>query len=244
MPRWRTMIEPAGTSWPSPAFTPSRWPTLSRPFLTLPPAFLWAMGLLVLLGRARLGGASSSARPRPRPASAAFALVVGFFGRRPWRRPWPSVVVSAFAVGFASALAAALVSALAAFGGRLRSARPSWPAPSRAASFAASSASLAAWAAAASSRRWRSVLASASALAAAFAALLPSSMMSLMRRTVSSWRWPFLTRRAGLGAVLERDELLAAILAEDLGADRGAVDERADRSTRRRRRRPAARARA
>src|SRR6267142_1951677 len=38
------MIEPAFTSWPSPAFTPSRWPTLSRPFLTLPPAFLWAMG--------------------------------------------------------------------------------------------------------------------------------------------------------------------------------------------------------
>src|SRR3990172_3707507 len=31
MPRWRTMIEPAVTSWPSPAFTPSRWPTLSRP---------------------------------------------------------------------------------------------------------------------------------------------------------------------------------------------------------------------
>ena len=43
MPRWRTMIEPALTSWPSPAFTPRRWPTLSRPFLTLPPAFLWAI---------------------------------------------------------------------------------------------------------------------------------------------------------------------------------------------------------
>src|SRR5689334_16485284 len=43
MPRWRTMIEPACTSWPSPALTPSRWPTLSRPFLELEPAFLWAM---------------------------------------------------------------------------------------------------------------------------------------------------------------------------------------------------------
>src|SRR3989337_1439371 len=38
------MIEPAGTSWPSPALTPRRWPALSRPFLTLEPAFLWAMG--------------------------------------------------------------------------------------------------------------------------------------------------------------------------------------------------------
>src|SRR4051812_20893462 len=43
MPRWRTMIEPACTSWPSPAFTPRRWPTLSRPFFELEPAFLWAM---------------------------------------------------------------------------------------------------------------------------------------------------------------------------------------------------------
>ena len=45
MPRWRTMIEPAGTSWPSPALTPRRWPTLSRPFLELEPAFLWAIGV-------------------------------------------------------------------------------------------------------------------------------------------------------------------------------------------------------
>src|SRR6266508_251108 len=37
------MIEPALTSCPSPAFTPRRWPTLSRPFLELEPAFLWAM---------------------------------------------------------------------------------------------------------------------------------------------------------------------------------------------------------
>src|SRR3954447_23273978 len=44
MPRWQTMIEPACASWPSPALTPSRWPTLSRPFLELEPAFLWAIG--------------------------------------------------------------------------------------------------------------------------------------------------------------------------------------------------------
>src|SRR5262245_6835739 len=43
------MIEPAVTVWPSPALTPSRWPTLSRPFFELEPAFLWAMLLLVLL---------------------------------------------------------------------------------------------------------------------------------------------------------------------------------------------------
>src|SRR5688572_13215440 len=43
MPRWRTMIEPADTSWPSPAFTPRRWPTLSRPFFELEPAFLCAI---------------------------------------------------------------------------------------------------------------------------------------------------------------------------------------------------------
>src|SRR5687768_6759479 len=43
------MIEPAGTSWPSPALTPRRWPTLSRPFLELEPAFLWAIASLVLV---------------------------------------------------------------------------------------------------------------------------------------------------------------------------------------------------
>src|SRR5215207_9557401 len=76
MPRWRTMIEPAVTVCPSPAFTPSRWPTLSRPFFELEPAFLWAMLLLVLLrgagalrlcrcvgSRSRIGSAGLRARP-------------------------------------------------------------------------------------------------------------------------------------------------------------------------------------
>src|SRR4051794_12519630 len=43
MPRWRTMIAPACTAWPSPALIPSRWPTLSRPFFDVPPAFLCAI---------------------------------------------------------------------------------------------------------------------------------------------------------------------------------------------------------
>src|SRR5438552_15903352 len=37
------MIVPASTCWPSPRLTPSRWPTLSRPFLLDEPAFLCAM---------------------------------------------------------------------------------------------------------------------------------------------------------------------------------------------------------
>src|ERR1044071_5035296 len=37
------MIDPADTSWPSPALTPRRWPTLSRPFFELEPAFLCAI---------------------------------------------------------------------------------------------------------------------------------------------------------------------------------------------------------
>src|SRR5262245_13371779 len=68
MPRWRTMIVPACTAWPSPALMPSRWPTLSRPFLELEPAFLCAIDrsflfLVGLLGPARLRG--RCARPGP-----------------------------------------------------------------------------------------------------------------------------------------------------------------------------------
>src|SRR5512141_2501282 len=51
------MIVPALTSWPSPAFTPRRWPTLSRPFFELDPAFLWAIAYAssFLEARARFG---------------------------------------------------------------------------------------------------------------------------------------------------------------------------------------------
>src|SRR5207244_10835859 len=72
------MIEPAGTSWPSPAFTPSRWPTLSRPFLTLPPAFLWAIAYLSFGARVVFGAAFGPAFAVVF-SSAADALAVGFF---------------------------------------------------------------------------------------------------------------------------------------------------------------------
>jgi hypothetical protein len=39
-PRWRTMIDPPETIWPSKRFTPRRCEFESRPFLELPPAFL------------------------------------------------------------------------------------------------------------------------------------------------------------------------------------------------------------
>src|SRR3954465_13121952 len=70
------MIEPAGTSWPSPTFTPRRWPTLSRPFLELEPAFLWAIsGYSSFFVRLRFGAAdvSSVAAFLARPLGAAFA---------------------------------------------------------------------------------------------------------------------------------------------------------------------------
>ena len=115
------------------------------------------------------------------------------------RRSWSSVVAFArSALAFGSAFA--FVSAFALrrrLGLRLRRL-----ASAPTASFAASSASLAACVAAASSRRSRSVLASCSAFCAALAALLPPNVMSAMRRTVSSWRWPFLTRLRALGRYL------------------------------------------
>src|ERR1035437_5466245 len=61
MPRCRTMIDPAVTNWPSPALQPRRWPTLSRPFLELEPAFLWAIGHSSFLVRAGRSVAASSA---------------------------------------------------------------------------------------------------------------------------------------------------------------------------------------
>src|SRR3954452_16350933 len=47
------MIAPARTAWPSPALIPSRWPTLSRPFFELEPAFLCAIGQSFPVRRAR-----------------------------------------------------------------------------------------------------------------------------------------------------------------------------------------------
>src|SRR4051794_28718679 len=48
VPRWRTIIEPPGTSWPPNTFTPSRCALESRPFLELPKPFLCAIRHLTL----------------------------------------------------------------------------------------------------------------------------------------------------------------------------------------------------
>src|SRR5690606_28329285 len=45
VPRWRTMIEPAGTSVPSNTFTPRRCAWESRPFRVEPPPFVFDMSL-------------------------------------------------------------------------------------------------------------------------------------------------------------------------------------------------------
>src|SRR4029078_2314989 len=97
MPRCRTMIVPACTAWPSPALMPSRCPTLSRPFLTEPPAFLCAIDrprpyFCVFFGAAAL-------------VPAGFERAVGFF-----LSPVPVVSPLADRV---DALGAAFVSVLA-----------------------------------------------------------------------------------------------------------------------------------
>src|SRR6476620_201773 len=85
MPRCRTRIEPAFTDWPSPTLTPSRWPTLSRLFFELEPAFLCAMSVAYVsfLARGARGGfsvdlgsagGSASAAALPRFGASAAAL--------------------------------------------------------------------------------------------------------------------------------------------------------------------------
>src|SRR6266404_250586 len=171
------MIEPAGTSWPSPAFTPSRWPTLSRPFLTLPPAFLWAIAYLSFVARVVFGAAFGAAFLVVL-SSAADAMAAGFFG-------------AAFAADFGAALAGAVFAsafAAVAFGFAVEAFVGFASAGADLASLAARAASTAACLAAASSRRWRSVFASASALRTDSAALFDPSRTSMIRSTVSSWR--------------------------------------------------------
>ena len=43
VPRWRTMIEPAGTTWPPNTLTPSIFGWESRPLRVEPPPFFCAM---------------------------------------------------------------------------------------------------------------------------------------------------------------------------------------------------------
>src|SRR3978361_2074338 len=51
VPRWRTMISPALTSWPPKRLTPRRWELESRPLRVDDAPFLCAMSRLLLLRR-------------------------------------------------------------------------------------------------------------------------------------------------------------------------------------------------
>src|SRR5688572_18871737 len=189
------MIAPARTASPSPALTPRRWPALSRPFLTLEPAFLWAIGQSFFVVRDVL------------VVSSAFALVeaVGALAFDSVVSALLDVVDAFFAPPLAS-LAGALPALLLAPAVLFVSASSSVDfafAGLSAASLAASAASWAAWRLAASSSRWRSVSRRSSAFATSSAALLPASTMSLIRTTRSSWRWPFFTRRRAFGRYLK-----------------------------------------
>src|SRR3990172_3640162 len=89
MPRWRTRIDPAVTAWPSPTFTPRRWPTLSRPFLELEPAFLCAIGLPTLPSLVARHGDPTACR-RPWAKRLTSGHVRGWDWRpdpRPWQEP-------------------------------------------------------------------------------------------------------------------------------------------------------------
>ena len=245
MPRWRTMIDPDVTSWPSPALTPSRWPALSRPFLTLEPAFLCAIAT-------RPSSCASawaphrwwrhrrparppswtawrrSSRPRPSgPPSASSALP----SRPPWPEPpWPaprpraSALADALpAAAFGSAVSALAVAvlAVAAFAGFAAGSADSAPT----ASFAASAASSAACRAAASSRRLRSVGLASLGLALGLGRALAAEPDVGDAQDGELLAVALLDPAAGLRAVLERDDLVAAVAPDDLGLDGGAVDD-------------------
>src|SRR5512146_1721597 len=116
------MIVPALTSWPPPALTPRRWPTLSRPFFELDPAFLWAIAYAssFLEARGRLGvsglaaSAAAGALARPRfGASVGLAsafVAVAFAGASLAALGLAAVVLAGVALALASALAAPAVS--------------------------------------------------------------------------------------------------------------------------------------
>src|SRR5690349_9861030 len=128
MPRWRTMIEPAVTVWPSPALMPSRWPTLSRPFLTLPPAFLcaiWAYSLFLDLG------AAFFAAPLSVVSALAALLVVVFV----------DALAAGLAAGFVAVFAAGFVAFASLFASAFAGAFSDLAGFASAASFAASAAS-------------------------------------------------------------------------------------------------------
>ena len=131
-----------------------------------------------------------------------------------------------------------------AFGAALAGRRLLRP-PSRrpTASFAASSASLAAWRGGGLLEALALGLGVVLGLAGVLGGALAAERMSVMRRTVSSWRWPFLTRLRALGRYLNEMSLSPAVWRDDLGADRRRRRPAAGRSTTRRRRRRGGRGR-
>src|SRR6185436_12397852 len=105
MPRWRTRMEPACTTWPSPTLTPRRWPTLSRPFFELEPAFLCAMAYSSFLARGRLAGfvsgflvslLVSAAFARDALGAAALAVEAAFASGLALARPFLGASSAAF----------------------------------------------------------------------------------------------------------------------------------------------------
>src|SRR5664280_2899178 len=200
------MIEPAGTSWPSPTLTPRRWPTESRPFLELEPAFLWATDQSSFFGAAGRFGAGFAASLAGvfAFAAAGFAFAAAGFALSAAGAPaFAAPRASFFTAGVAASAGVAAASAAAAFEARV----------------AASAASVAAWTAATSASRSRSVLRASASTRSVSAALLPLSVTSVTRRIVCSWRWPFLTRRRALGLYLNEITLSARQEGPSPGAD-------------------------
>ena len=236
MPRWRTMIEPAVTSWPSPALTPRRWPALSRPFLTLPPAFLWAISST----RPSSWRGSASERPawrrrrRPWPGSPWWSWSC----RRPWpraswqpgswrpgswsqswRRPWPPAWPRRSRRPWRSSWRRPS-SARPSSVPRPRRSRPAWRRARRPSRPARRRPPRGAGA------RLRVALGLRGVLGGALAA--EGDVADAQDRQLLAMA--LLDAAARLRAVLEGDDLLAAHLADDLGADLGVRDQRpADR---------------
>src|SRR5437773_1326758 len=99
------MIVPEWTSWPSPALTPNRWPTLSRPFFELEPAFLWAIAgySSFLVARVRFGVAGLGAVVATSGLGAVLAASLPGFARPRFGGSAvaaSAAVVRPFAVGF------------------------------------------------------------------------------------------------------------------------------------------------
>src|ERR1022692_4843503 len=89
VPRWRTMIEPAGTAVPSNTLTPRRWARESRPLRVEPPPLVldisapYSADLAAALARLRRGAAFLAADPE----MATISIVLRCW-RWPHRRRW------------------------------------------------------------------------------------------------------------------------------------------------------------